>query len=177
MDIKGFKKNTIVLIICDADKILKNTIDIIKTLQNDYLFLYVAISHPYHVLSEIFKKQEIDVNKIFFIDCVTKMTLPEKAVQTPHCLFIDTPSSLNELNIAINRTINSMPNKDKLLFMDSLTTLLVYSSSGSIAKFSHFLINKIKLMGLSGVFMSVEKEMDERLVAQLTEFCDEVIRI
>ena len=69
-----------------------------------------------------------------------------------------------------------MPGK-KFLFLDSLSTLLIYNAPGSLAKFTHFLMTRVKLLGLNGVFMVVEKEIDEKLLSEIVHFSDRVIRL
>ena len=69
-----------------------------------------------------------------------------------------------------------MPGK-KFLFVDALSTLVIYNSPNSLAKFSHFLMTRVKLLGLAGIFMVVEKEMGEVLLAQIKQFCDRVIKV
>ncbi|ODS41409.1 MAG: hypothetical protein A7315_15225 [Candidatus Altiarchaeales archaeon WOR_SM1_79] len=68
-----------------------------------------------------------------------------------------------------------MPEGNRFIFMDALSTLLIYNSAGTTAKFAHFLMTKIKLLGLNGVFMSVEEGLDKQLLSQIEQFCDKCI--
>ena len=70
-----------------------------------------------------------------------------------------------------------MPKEHRLLFLDSISTLILYNDTGSMTKFSHFLINKIKEGGCSGAIISLEKETDEKMISQLSQFVDKVIEV
>ncbi len=174
-EIRELPEGSICLIITSAKTILKTNIEILKILMSEGLFgLYVTINQPYITLQNLLNREGIDLTKLFFIDCITQ-TAGGRAERTSNCLFINSPSSLTELGIALTQAVQAMPQGNKFIFLDALSTLLIYNESGTIAKFSHFLINKIKLLGLRGVVMSVEKEMDEKLLAQIEQFCDKVI--
>lgn len=174
-EIQDLPEGSIYLIITTAKTIMKTNLDVLKVLINQGLFgLYVTINQPYITLQNLFNREGIDLNRLFFIDCITQ-TAGGRAERTSNCLFINSPSSLTELGIALTQAIQAMPPGKKFIFLDALSTLLIYNEAGTIAKFSHFLINKIKLLGLTGVVMSVEKEMDERLLTQIEQFCDKVI--
>lgn len=174
-----FKKLTepsIVLITSKAEDALKTNIKILKILTKDRTGLYITINQPYESLQKILKKNEIDTSKMFFIDCITK-TVSGAPERTKNCLFVASPSGITELGISITEALHMISGDKRFLFMDSLSTLLIYNSAGTIAKFSHFLMSKIKLLGLNGIFMSIEKEMDEKLLAEISHFCDKVIRV
>ncbi len=174
-EIQDLPEGSICLIITTAKAIMKTNLDVLKVFISQGLFgLYVTINQPYITLQNLFNREGIDLNKLFFIDCITQ-TAGGRAERTSNCLFINSPSSLTELGIALTQAIQAMPAGKKFIFLDALSTLLIYNEAGTIAKFSHFLINKIKLLGLTGVVMSVEKEMDEKLLTQIEQFCDKVI--
>ena len=119
-------------------------------------------------------RNKIDINKFFFIDCITR-TAEGRAEREKNCLFISSPNNLSELGLAFIQAIQAMPEGKRFIFMDALSTLLIYNSAGTTARFSHFLMTKIKLLGLNGVFMSVEEGLDKQLLSQIEQFCDKCI--
>jgi hypothetical protein len=61
--------------------------------------------------------------------------------------------------------------------MDSLSTLLLYHNVGTVSKFSHFLTGRMRMWGLRGILMAVEKEADPKFTNQLAQFCDIVVTL
>ncbi len=167
---------TAVFVISGLKDPQKISIQILKTMLKDRTGLYVTINEPYSSLKSILKRNKIDDSNMFFIDCITQK-IAGKSERTDKCLFISSPSNLTELGIAITEALHAIPGRKKFLFLDTLSTLLVYNKPDAIARFSHFSISKIKLMGLAGVFMSVQNEMDAKLQQQISQFSSKVVRI
>lgn len=174
---ENIPQGSIILVISDAKETLKININILKILMiGETSGLYITINQPYKSLIKILKENNINIKNLFFIDCITE-TIHGKPERTRKCLFISSPKGLTELGIAVSEVLESIKKREKFMFMDSLSTLLIYNSAGSIAKFSHFLMNKIRLANVTGIFISIEKEMDKKLISQLSSFSDRIIMI
>jgi hypothetical protein len=166
-----------VLVICEAQKILDNTVEIIRELLKTHdSGVFITVNQPYKAIKNVLSKNKIKTDKLFFIDCITK-TAVEKAEKSDDCLYISSPSALTELGMSVTEALSTLKGDNKFVFIDSLGTFLIYNSSGSISKFSHFLITKMSIMGVDGIFMSVEKEMDAKLITELQSFCQKTIRL
>ena len=175
-EFKDLPEGFIALVLSDAEKLLETNVSILKVLtRKDHLGVYITVNQPYKKLAEILEKSKVDTSSMFFIDCISKaaggVSKREKNV-----LYISSPSGLTELGIAISQVLATQPSRKKYIYMDALSTLVIYHTAGSIAKFSHFLMSKIKMLGLSGIFMAVNKEIDDKLIAQISQFCDKVFR-
>lgn len=167
---------SVVFVIADAEILLKTNIQIMDILLKNRSGLYVTVNEPYDSLEKIMKRNRIDAKNMFFIDCVTKQA-GGLADRTDKCLYMASPGNLTEISIAISEVLHAMPGNRKFLFLDSLNTLLVYNSKTSVAKFSHYSSNRIKILGHAGVFTSAENQMDDMLVKQISEFCSKVVRV
>ncbi|MBL7160608.1 MAG: hypothetical protein ISS93_02015 [Candidatus Aenigmarchaeota archaeon] len=173
---KDLPDGFIALVLTDAEEMLKTNITILKELtKQDHIGLYITVNQPYKRLLQLLDNNKIPTDRMFFIDCVTRMA-GGTSKRENNCIFIASPSGLTELGIAISQALESFPDKKKYIYMDALSTLIIYNTAGSIAKFSHFIMSKIKILGVSGVFIAARKEVDEQLIAQIAQFCDKVIR-
>jgi KaiC/GvpD/RAD55 family RecA-like ATPase len=167
----------IVLVFTTAEDYVKTTTEVMRMMiterKNDCL--YVTVNRPYNVMVKLLKERGIDTGKIFFIDLISRMLRVDAKAED--CLFIDSPESLTELSIAIAESIKNMPGSRKFMFLDSLSTLLVYNQAGTVTKFAHFLSNKMKTEGVETIIMVLEKEMDEMMSSQIQMFADKVIKV
>ncbi len=64
--------------------------------------------------------------------------------------------------------------ENKFLFLDSLSTLLMYNKPEIVAQFAHFLVTRLRRVGLIGIIISIEKQIDEKLLYLLVEICDKI---
>jgi len=169
----------IVLILCDEKKYLETNLRILHILTNKFKEkgIYVTINRPYESLIELLKKKKINIKSLFFIDAITP-TVAGKTEDTSNCLFIDSPQNLTELSIALSEAFTGMKQKeDRFIFFDSLSTLLIYNEAKSVERFAHFLTGKMRKWKIKGVLISLQKNIDENLISQVSHFCDKVIEV
>jgi archaellum biogenesis ATPase FlaH len=115
----------------------------------------------------LLKNNKINVDKIFFIDCVTSEKTHEDVLHI-------TPDDLDTLNDATLTFIKDIEGK-KFLIIDALSTLLIYNSENKVAKFvqeltSYASSNDVQLIAFS------PKTQGEELLEKIFNFFDEVKR-
>ncbi len=135
--------------------------------------VYVTLNKPFENIKKEFEKKGVNTKLIIFIDAVTK-TSGGKTEKTKNCLFIGNPENLTDISVAMDQAVRSLPGKDRFLFFDSLSTLLLYNRIETVAKFIHFLAGKMRVWKVKGVIISLEKT-DKELIEELSQFCDVVI--
>lgn len=178
-ELKKVKKKEIVLILSTEKKYLKTNLKILDILTNSLKEkgIYVTVNRPFDSLTELLEKNKINTKNIFFIDAIT-LTVVGEAKEVPNCLFINSPNSLTELGIALGEAFKAMKTKtDRFIFFDSLSTLLIYNQSKSVTKFAHFLTGRMREWKIKGVLISLQKNVDEKLIAQVSQFCDRIIEV
>lgn len=170
------KEGALYLIMASAARLKEENINLIRMLlSRDYYVLVVTANHPYDILKKIYEQKGIPMERIFVVDTVTKYAMGHDHEPTSDSRFINHPSDLTDLGIAITTILNSNKEKKISLLFDSVNAMLIYISSQNITRFIHFVTNKLRLMNFSGIFLAVEKGLDPDLLIQLTTFVDRVI--
>ncbi len=171
-------KEYIALATVPASKYNKTNIKIIRhfTEEEKTPGVYVSLNKPYGTMIEIFKKNKIDERMIILIDCVTK-TAESKTKKTKNCLYIGSPEKLSDISIAVDQAARSIPTKEKFVFFDSLSTLLIFNKSETVARFIHFLASKMRTLKVKGIIISLEKEKNKDLIDKISQVCDIVVEI
>lgn len=179
-EISSLPPNYIVLFVTSKKTYAKTNMGILKILVNEKKLagIYITINRPYSSLLEALKKNYIRTDNLFFIDCVTK-TGGGRPEMAENCLYIASPQSLTELGVALTQATEAMGRKEnKFLFMDSLSVMAIYNELATVAQFSHFLTAWLRLQKLKGgILISIEREIDEKLLLILTELCDRIIEV
>lgn len=172
---KEVPEQWLLLFIVNAKEYLETNMAILKEVkkQEDIGGIYITLNRPYASLIKILEQNNIKTDNLFFLDCITKTVGAEK--EQENCLFLESPQNLTQLAIAIDEIAKAMPMKNKFLFIDALSTLLIYNQAGTVAKFLHFITGKMRVLELKGVMLSVEKELDPKIAEHLEQFVDKVI--
>jgi len=80
---------------------------------------------------------------------------------------------LTGLSIAITKAIENFPG-EKMLFLDSLSTMLLYNNEEVIGKFSNFILNKMRLQNISTIMLTLYADADKKIIKTISNFVDEV---
>ena len=173
-ELKSLHANEIVLILSDSTHYMENNLSVMKELLKAHeLCIYVTINKPAESLMALFKENGLDPQRFYFVDCVSELVGSRK--KSPNVISVS-PQNLTGLSIAINEMISGLKGK-KFVFLDSLSTLAVFHSTGNVQKFYHFLTNKIRVSQLKGIFLSVEKDLSLEVLSLLEKVVDKIIKI
>lgn len=138
--------------------------------------VYITLNKPCKTILSILKKSKIDTRLIIFIDGVTRLA-DNNGKKSSNCLFIGSPEKLSDISIAMDQAVRAIPSKQKFVFFDSLSTLLLYNNAEIVARFIHFLASKMRVWKVKGIIISLERGKNRDLVDKLSQVCDIVADI
>jgi hypothetical protein len=136
--------------------------------------LIITVNQPYKVLVKMYAKEGIAPEKYYVIDTVTQYS-GGSCVPASHVRYITNPSNLTDLGIAITELIRLMPEPKKCIMFDSVSMFLIHIPSITASKFLHFVVNKLKLSEISGIFLCVDKGLDPVILSQMSAFVDRIV--
>ena len=138
--------------------------------------VYMTSARPYNYLTETFRKQDIETRNLFFIDTVSCMAGKSPGEQG-RCVFIENPTALEEAGMWTDTLMDRVGTENKFLIVDSLSNLLIYNDTGTLKRFSQFLIDRLRSQRASGVLASIDMEIPESLYEALNDLCDKTIEV
>ncbi|MFH1228837.1 MAG: ATPase domain-containing protein [Candidatus Aenigmatarchaeota archaeon] len=171
-DIKelDLKDSFSLLTITPISKLQEKIIGILKGLATgNQMGIYVSLSKPYDSLKETFKENGIDVEKLFFIDCISKSL--DKIVKKENVFYVSNAGDLDDLGISITDILEN--NKVEFLVIDSLETLLIYNRINTVAIFTQSVVRKSSKFKLKTVIITSNN--DKSLVDEVAMFFDKVV--
>ena len=148
---------------------------VIKVLTvKNYYGLILSASRPYANLISFYKKNNINTEKLFFLDCVSKSETKNKE-NTNNVLYIENLSDLTHILISIDEIVKKI--KSKYIVIDSINTMLIHNKAEVFARFLHSLMTKLRLNLVNGLFISFEDEKNKEIRAEIAQLCDKVIKV
>ena len=163
------------LVLADPDKVQDmNLIVMKKILASGCTPLIVTVNKPYKILTKMYTKEGISPESYYVIDTVTQYSGGE-CIPGARVKFVNTPSNLTDLGIAITEVLKQIPAGKKCILFDSVSMLLIHIPSATASKFFHFVVNKLQLSDVSGIFISVEKGLDPVVMSQMSAFVDHIM--
>ncbi len=163
---------SIELHLISATKYFEGIVDILKKHKSENV-IYVTTNKPFVVLLNTLKSKKVDTKKMFFVDCISK-NIGEKSEDVDNCVFLETMQSLTAISIAIHEATEHMGGK-KLLLIDSLSILLMYNDANTVAKFSNFVMNKMRGLDVNTVVIALESDAEKAVLKQIATYADTII--
>ena len=153
-------------------------LETIRILQEqNYEGIYITLSKECTELLTIFKERELDLSKIFFIDGISQL-YGSKTVESPNVVYIDGPLSIDAIIEQIKHFCEKISGQKKFVFLDSITTVLLYNSLERTVNFSRFLLSTLKEIEMAGVVVSVSEGFaNNSLLQELSILSDEIIQL
>ncbi len=166
----------VVLYIIDAEKYFEGLVSILKNSNAKKEIIYVTTNKPYKNIMDILNKRKIKIKKVFFIDCISRHIGDKLGVEPDNCIFIEGPQNLTTLSIAINEAVKRLSG-NKVLLLDSLSTLLLYNDARTIGQFTNFFINKMRAADVETIMLALESDVDKDVIKQIQSFSDKVKKV
>jgi hypothetical protein len=133
--------------------------------------VYIAISNPSDALIAAFKKEGIDTDKYYFIDCISKkgggINLRD------NCKYMAGPTAMTKISICVSKLLEKK--KTELIFLDSISSMLIYNDELSVIKFLHNIMNKVRLSDAKAVYIILESDLEKKLMKDVELFADKIV--
>lgn len=164
-------KDYLLLLTVDAKNYNETTIDTLRFLINEQHVpgVYVTLNKPFEVIQRNLQSNNIDPRIVIFIDATSR---PGGVKKIENCLAIGSPEKLSDISVAMDQAINALQTDDKFLIFDSINTLSIFNKQATVARFIHFLAGKIREWKIKGIIITLEKETEQSLLDELTQFSD-----
>lgn len=177
-EISGVKSGAMILVSSKSEEQAMTSIALLDTIIKDNTggCVYISISKPYDDMLRSLAERKIPEDDVFFIDCISIMA-GRPTEKKDNVVFIENPASLEEISMYVDRSIKKIKSNKKFLFLDSISSLLIYNSAKSTEEFVHLIVNKMRLNDVGGILLSVEKKEVEEIVKIIRQICDKEIKI
>jgi len=177
-ELRNLPEDYIVLIETTAEKAFEISLAAIRFLANrNDTGIVISANRPYSNLVSIYNKNNIDLSKMFILDCISKNLNGQ--IDAPNVHFIENLSSLTDIALSVNERINQLRDDGikKFVFFDSITTMLIHNKPYVFARFVHSILTKMRLRGVGGLLISLEDKTNKEIRAEIAQLCDKVIKI
>jgi KaiC/GvpD/RAD55 family RecA-like ATPase len=176
-DFDNLPPGWIVLLETSAEKALEISLSAIRYLldEKNYIGIVVSASRPYKNIVQLYQQKNIDTKKIIIIDCISKSQSIDLQ-EAGNVLYLDAVSDLTSISLAIKGCMDKIEG-NKFVFVDSITSMLIHNEPSVFARFIHGMLTKMRISGTSGLLISLEKETESDIRAEIAQLCDKIVRL
>ncbi len=169
------KKAKHLILVVPNQKYGESLIEFDKKIEKKYSKIcYITLNEPFKQLEKTFEENNIELDKFFFIDGITRALKTQKQ-QFNKCIMVSSPNSLIELSLAVSKVIKKY--KPEVFILDSVSTLLIYEDNATVTKFMHSILSKIEASGADFLMTVLYSDEKNSAVEELEMFVDEILTI
>lgn len=163
LNLGDFKKYQIYLILSSPERYSGTRIELLKHLIGKLKLngIYVSTSLPAKAIISQLEENKINNPKLKIVEGVNGQT--------------GIPMGLVELSIKITALINN--EKFQFLVFDSASTLLINNNEEIMERFLSFMINKLRIVELNGIFLFINDEKSQKVANVLSQTSDRYIKV
>jgi KaiC/GvpD/RAD55 family RecA-like ATPase len=114
----------------------------------------------------------IDINKFFFVDGVTAVMTDLNSKRWDNCIFLESPQSLEDLELAIDEALKKKPD---ILIFDSISSLLSYHDASKVSAFFEKLLNTTKSNNIKSILFMLNTDQHKEGLQGIKELVDKNI--
>jgi KaiC/GvpD/RAD55 family RecA-like ATPase len=136
--------------------------------------VYITATIPSSVIKEQLASEDLNSNHVHFVDCISFM-VGKGPDDEGSVLYIESPTMIETIMLKVHTMIKQLGDQPKMVFLDSVNTLSLHNDEKIMQEFVHYLINTLRVKGVSSVLLSIEDQTPEDLEIILKLVCDDVI--
>ena len=175
-ELQKLPDDSIVFLETTEDKIFElGLISVKRFSDKNYTGIIVSANRPYQNLVNLYKKNGINVDKMFFLDCISKNLNGQ--IKADNVIYIENLSSLTDISLSINKQINNGHGNKKFIFFDSISTILIHNKPYVFVRFIHSILTKMRLNNIGGILIFLAADNTNGIRADIAQLCDKIISI
>lgn len=152
---------------------IRGVVDIFAPKKNiDTIYITAAI--PSQSIIDVLKILEIDLEHIFFVDCVSHimMTSTKKHENVFH---VESATMLENIMLKVEYLMRRTAGRNNVILLDSINALGIHNNSKILSEFLHILINNLRAKDAYTIILSMEEFSTEETVNMMNLVCDTTI--
>jgi archaellum biogenesis ATPase FlaH len=175
-EIAGIGEEFVLLVVVSPKNYEESILSFMDIFLNDKKLFgtYITTNKPFRKIMQNFLSRGIKADNLFFIDAVTREEIPQKSVDG---IKVFSSQNVTEINVLLDKAIKDKNKGGQFIFLDSVSTLLVYNDEKTVEKFVHSLIERIYRWKTKGVFITVETNANKMVIENLSLFFDKIVRL
>lgn len=132
--------------------------------------LYVTLGMSAAALQERFQSNSVDVESIQFLDA------SRVAVEAPNVRIMEHPPAAEAMGLRIEK-LCSLLGPDTHVIIDSLNDMLDQDSIDTVAVFTHFMANRLRLLEIPGDFVANQSKEWDLFADRFSNFLDDEVDV
>ena len=133
--------------------------------------IYISAAIPSQSIIDVLNILEINMDNIYFVDCVSQIMLGSTK-KNPNVHLVESTTMLENIMLKVEYLIKKADGKSNVILLDSINALAIHNSSKILSEFIHILINSMRAKNAYILILSIEGFSSEEISNMMSFVCD-----
>jgi len=139
----------------------------------DLNVIYISATIPSSNIMSIFELLEIDLSRIYFIDCISHIMM-STGERSDHILYVESPTMLENIMLKAEFLLKKHINKKSVVILDSVNSLAIHNDLKIQSEFLHIFVTNLRAKGAYMIVISMKEQQSPETNTMLNLICDEI---
>ena len=152
---------------------IRGVVDIFAPKKNiDTIYITAAI--PSQSIIDVLKILEIDMDHIFFVDCVSHIMMTSTK-ENDNVFHVESATMLENIMLKVEYLMRKTAGRNNVIMLDSINALGIHNNSKILSEFLHIFINNLRAKDAYTIILSMEEFSTEETMNMMNLVCDTTI--
>lgn len=133
--------------------------------------IYISAAIPSQSIVDVLKILEIDMENIYFVDCVSHIMMGASTM-SKNVYLVESPTMLENIMLKVEYLIKKGGDKGNVILLDSINALAIHNSTKILSEFVHILLNILRAKNAYIILFSIEGFGSEEIKNMMSFVCD-----
>ncbi len=149
---------------------IRGIVDIFAPKKNlDVIYITVAI--PSHSIIDVLKILEIDLSRIYFVDCVSH-TMIGGAKKHDNVFYVESPTMLENIMLKVEYLVRKTSDRNNVIVLDAINALGIHNNVNILSEFLHIMLNNLRAQDAYSIVFTMEESVTEETSNMMKLVCD-----
>jgi KaiC/GvpD/RAD55 family RecA-like ATPase len=131
--------------------------------KNDLNVIYITASMPSHSMIEVLEMLEIDMKRIYFVDCISHIMMGAQ-MKHENVIFVESPTMLENIMLKVEYLMRKTKDKKHVILLDSINSLAIHNNPKILSEFLHIFVNNFRSKGAYTIVFAMDEYVSEEIM-------------
>ncbi|MCK4756923.1 MAG: hypothetical protein KAS67_00560 [Thermoplasmata archaeon] len=139
--------------------------------------IYITVAIPSHSIIDVLKILEIDLEHIYFVDCVSHIMIGATK-KYDNVFYVESPTMLENIMLKVEYLMRKTEGRNSVIILDAINALGIHNNMRILSEFLHIMINNLRAKDAYSIVFTMDELGDTEEVHNMMKLvCDTTITI
>lgn len=124
--------------------------------KKDVDVIYITVAIPSHSIIDVLKILEIDLEHIYFVDCVSHIMIGATK-KYDNVFYVESPTMLENIMLKVEYLMRKTEGRNNIIVLDAINALGIHNNMRILSEFLHIMINNLRAKDAYSIVFTMDE--------------------